>query len=65
MESNKLKEIYIKNCTFYCFDDIVKIKDFDVDNILVDRKSNKTFWFMTFHTKHCLVQNHCVLEWIY
>ena len=41
MESNKLKEIDIKNCTFYCFDDIVKSKDFDFDNILVDRKSNR------------------------
>ena len=34
MESNnKLKEINIKNCTCYYFDDIVKIEDFDFDNI--------------------------------
>ena len=40
MESNdKLKETDIKNCTCYYFDDIIKIEDFDLDNILVDKKS--------------------------
>ena len=40
MESNdKLKEIDIKNCTCYYFDDISKVKDFDLDNILIDKKS--------------------------
>ena len=34
IESNdKLKEIDIKNSTCYYFDDIVKIEDFDFDNI--------------------------------
>ena len=38
MNSNdKLKEIDIKNCTFY-FDDIIKIEDFDFGNILIDEK---------------------------
>ena len=42
MESNvKLKEINIKNRTCYFFDDIIKFKDFDLDNILIDEKSNK------------------------
>ena len=35
MESNKLKETVIKNCTCYYFD------DFDFDNILIDEKSYK------------------------
>ena len=39
MESNELKEINIKNHTFY-FDDIIKIEDFDFD-ILIDEKSYK------------------------
>ena len=40
MESNdRLKEIDIKNCTCYYFDDMIKIKDFDLDNILIDEKS--------------------------
>ena len=28
-----------KNCTCYYFDDIINIKDFDFDNILLDEKS--------------------------
>ena len=40
MESkDKLKEIVIKNCTCYYFDDIIKIDDFDFDGILIDEKS--------------------------
>ena len=39
MESkDKLKEINIKNCTCYYFDDIIKFQDFDLDNILTDEK---------------------------
>ena len=40
MESNdKLKEIDIKNRTCYYFDNIIKIEDFDSDDILRDEKS--------------------------
>ena len=40
MESNdKLKEIDIKNRTCYYFDDVIKVQDFDPDNILIDPKS--------------------------
>ena len=40
MESNdKLKEIDIKNRTCYYFDNIIKIEDFDNDDILRDEKS--------------------------
>ena len=39
MESNdELKEIDIKNCTYY-FVDIIKIENFDFHNILLNRKS--------------------------
>ena len=39
MESNdELKEIDIKNRTCYYFDHIIKIEDFDLDNILIDEK---------------------------
>ena len=35
MESNdESKEIDIKNCTCYYFDDLININDFDLDNIL-------------------------------
>ena len=44
MESkNVLKEINIKNHTSYYFNDIIKIKDFDINNILVDENHTKTF----------------------
>ena len=36
---DELKEICIKNRTCYYFDDIIKIEDFDLDNILIDEKS--------------------------
>ena len=26
------------------------------------KNHTKIFWFMTFHTKLCLVQNHCLLD---
>ena len=40
MESNnRLKEIGMKNCTCYHFDDIIKIEDFNLNNILIDEKS--------------------------
>ena len=37
--NNELKEIDIKNRTCYYFDDIIKIEDFYLDNILIDEKS--------------------------
>ena len=44
MESNdELKEINIKNSTCYYFDDIIKIEDFDLDNVLVDENHMKIF----------------------
>ena len=38
-EMNNLREINIKNRTCSFFDDIIKIEDFDFDNILLDEKS--------------------------
>ena len=40
MDSNvELKDINIKNRTCYYFDDIIKIEDFNLVNILIDEKS--------------------------
>ena len=52
---NNLKEINIKNLTCSSFDDIVKIEDFDFDNILLDENNTKIVWFRTFHIKPWLV----------
>ena len=39
MENNGLKKVRIKNRTCYYFYDIIKIKDFCCDNVLLDEKS--------------------------
>ena len=42
MESNdELKEIDIKNCTCYHFNDTVRVGDLDFDNILLDENHMK------------------------
>ena len=38
---NNVKDINIKNHTYYFFDDIINIKDFDPNNIKIDEKSYK------------------------
>ena len=40
---NSIKEINIKNCTYYFFDDMINIKNFDPIKIKIYEKSNKTF----------------------
>ena len=39
--SNKVKDINIKNRTYYFFNDIIYIKNFDPNNIKIDEKSYK------------------------
>ena len=39
--SNKIKDIDIKNRTYYFFNDIVNIKNLDPNNIKIDEKSYK------------------------
>ena len=39
--SNKVKDIDIKNRTYYFFHDIIDIKNFDPSNIKIDEKSYK------------------------
>ena len=42
MENNDLKKVRIKSRTFYYFDDIIKLGDFDLDNLLIARKSHES-----------------------
>ena len=37
--SNKIKDVNIKKQTYYSFDDIINIKNFDANNIKIDEKS--------------------------
>ena len=39
--SNKVEDMVIKNRTYYFFNDIVNIKNFDPKNIKIDEKSYK------------------------
>ena len=39
--SNKFKDIDIKSLTYYFFDDIINIKNFDPNKIKIDEKSYK------------------------
>ena len=58
MEKNELKKVRIKNRKYYFFDGIIKLEDFNLDNILIDEKtceniliydiSYKNNWFKTF-----------------
>ena len=41
MENNEFKKVRIKNRTSYCFNDIIILEDFDIDNILIDKKSHE------------------------
>ena len=59
---DKLAKIYIKNCTCYYFDHIIKVTHtYFIDNLL-GKYYMKTFQFMIFHTKPQQTQNHCVLD---
>ena len=40
MENNELKKVHFKNCTCYYIDDIIRLEDFGLDNILIDEKSH-------------------------
>ena len=42
--SNKLKDIELKSQTFYFLNDMINIKDFDVNNIKIDEKSYKNIF---------------------
>ena len=39
--SNKVKDIDIKNYTYYFFDDIINIKNFDLNKNKIDEKSDR------------------------
>ena len=61
MENNELKKVCIKNRMCYYFDDIIKIEDFNLDNVLIDKKSQENFLIYDISYKTLLVQNLCKL----
>ena len=51
---DELKEIDIKNCTYYFFDDIMRNRDIDFKNILLDEKSYKNILIYDILYKNCM-----------
>ena len=43
--SNKVKDINMKNHTYYLFNDVINIKKFDLNNIKTDEQSYKNIIF--------------------
>ena len=39
--NNKFKDIDIKKCTYYLFDDMINIKNLDLSNIKINEKPYK------------------------
>ena len=50
MENNELRKARIKNSMCYYFDDIVKLEDFNLDNISIDEKSHEDI--LTYDTSY-------------
>ena len=44
MENYELKKISIKVPMCYYFNDIIKLRDFALDKILIDEKSHENIW---------------------
>ena len=63
IESNgKLKEINIKNHTCYYLDDIIKIDNFDLDNILINQKSYENILVYNIFCKILIVLHLCITK---
>ena len=59
---NKVKDIDIEDQTYYFFDDIINIKNFDPNNIKIDEKSYKKFFiyyigYVTIKDSECVKVN--------
>ena len=53
--SNKVKDIDIKNRTYYFFNDIINIKNFDPNNIKIDEKPYKNI--LIFYLGYITIQD--------
>ena len=53
--SNKVKDIDIKICTYYFFDDIINVKNFDPNNIKIVKKSYKNI--LIYYIRYVTIKN--------
>ena len=49
-----MKDINIKKCTYYFFDDTINIKDFDPDNIKIDENSYKNI--LIYYVRYVMIK---------
>ena len=60
MKNNEFKEVRIKNRTcYYNFNDIIKLEDFDIYNILIDEKSRENILFYEISYKTLIGSKQC------
>ena len=55
--SSEVKDIDIKNRTYYFLDDIVNIKNFDLNNIKINESHEKIFLFTILYIWQSKIQN--------
>ena len=55
--SNKVRDLDIKNRTYYFFNDIINIKNFDLSNSKIDEKSYKKFLFTILDISQSTIRN--------
>ena len=58
MKNNNFKKVCIKISTWYYFNDIIKLEDFDLDNILIDKQYTKNILTYGISYKTLIVSKH-------
>ena len=61
--SNKVKDINIINSTYYFFNDIINIENFDPNDITIDKKSHKNIliYYIGYVTIKEYIKNYSVI----
>ena len=49
--SNKVKDINLKNRTYYFFNDIINIENFDLNDIKIHEKTYKIYSYLLYWTR--------------
>ena len=62
MENNEFNKVRIKNRSCYYFNGIIKLEDFDLDEILIDEKSHENILIYDISYKTLIDKNLCVLD---
>ena len=64
MKNNEFKKVCIKNGMCCYFNDIIKVEDLDLDNVLIDEKSHENILIYDISYKTQLIQNLLTLDLI-